>query len=49
MPLGMELGLGPGYIVLNGDTAPPTWRGTAAPYFSAYVCCGQTVAYLIYC
>jgi len=23
MPLGMEVGLGPGYIVLNGDTASP--------------------------
>jgi len=23
MPLGMEVGLGPGHIVLDGDTAPP--------------------------
>jgi len=30
MPLGMELGLGPGHIVLDGDPAPPK-RGTAAP------------------
>jgi len=31
MPLGMEVGLGPGGIVLDGDPAPPTERGTAAP------------------
>jgi len=23
MPLGMELGLGPGHIMLDGDPAPP--------------------------
>ena len=33
MPLGTKvgLGLGPGDIVLDGDPAPPTERGTAAP------------------
>jgi len=32
MPLGMEVGLGPGDIVLDEDPAPPpTERGTAAP------------------
>jgi len=30
MPLGMELGLSPGHIVLDGDPAPPMERGTAA-------------------
>jgi len=32
MPLGMEVGLDPGDIVLDGDPAhpPPTERGTAA-------------------
>jgi len=35
MPLGMEVGLGPGDIVLDGDSAPSTERGTAAPCFSA--------------
>ena len=30
-PLGTELGLGPGNIVLDVDQAPPTKRGTAAP------------------
>jgi len=29
MPLDAEVGLGPGDIVLDGDPAPPTERGTA--------------------
>ena len=33
MPLGMEVGLGPGDIVLDGDRAPPTEIVTAAPTF----------------
>ena len=48
MPLGTEVGLGPGDIVLDGDSAP-TERGTAASHFSAHVYCGQTVADLSYC
>jgi len=39
MPLGAEVGLGPGDIVLNGDPAP-LGRG-AAPHFSAHVYCGE--------
>jgi len=37
MPLGTEVGLGSGDIVLDGDPAPPSKRrgGTAAPHFSA--------------
>jgi len=31
MPLGLEVGLGPGDIVLDEEPAPPTERGTAAP------------------
>jgi len=31
--IGTEVGLGPGHIVLGGDPAPPTERGTAAPTF----------------
>jgi len=31
MPLGTEVDLGPGDIVLDGDLAPPTKRGTALP------------------
>ena len=33
MPLGMETGLGPGDIVLDGDPSPLTERGTAIPIF----------------
>jgi len=33
MPLGTEVGLGPGDIVLDGDPASPTERGTVAPTF----------------
>jgi len=27
MSLGTEVGLGPGNIVLDGDPAPPPWKG----------------------
>jgi len=30
----MQVGLGPGHINLDGDPAPPTERGTAAPTLS---------------
>jgi len=34
MPLGMEVGLGTGHIVLDGDPAPPPMeQGTTAPTF----------------
>ena len=41
MKLGMEVGLGPGYIVLDGDPAPIPQKGHS-PQFMAHVCCGQT-------
>jgi len=47
MPLGMEVGLDPGDIVLDGDPAAPK-RG-AEPPFLAHVYCGQTLAHLSYC
>jgi len=31
VPLGVEAGLGPGDILLDGDPAPPMEKGTAAP------------------
>ena len=34
MPLGAEVGLSPGHIVLDGD--PAIERGTAVPHFSAH-------------
>ena len=41
--LGMEVGLSPGHIVLDGNPAPHPKRGHRASPFSAHVCCGQTV------
>jgi len=45
MPLGMESGLGPGHIVLDGDPVPLPQRG-AAPQFSAHICCGQMAGWI---
>jgi len=46
MPVGTEVGLGPGNIVLSRDPAPPRKKGTAAPYFSAHVYCNQTAGWI---
>jgi len=41
MPLSVEIGLGPGDLVLDGDpAASPRKKGTAAE-FSVHVYCGQ--------
>jgi len=42
MPHGRKVGLDPGDIVVDGDTAPLPKKG-ASPQFSAHVYCGQTV------
>jgi len=47
MPLGTEVGLGRGEIVLDGDQLPP--KGAKHSQFSAHVYCGQTVAHLSNC
>jgi len=36
----MDIGIRLGHIVLDGDAAPPTERGTVVPHFSAHVYCG---------
>ena len=41
MPLGMEVGLGPGDFVLDWDPLPSPEKG-GAPKFSVHVYCGQT-------
>ena len=47
MPLAREVGLGPGDIMLDGDPVPPAQKGsTAAPYFSARVCCDQMARWI---
>jgi len=33
MALGMEVGLGPGHVVIDGDPAPPPQKGGRAPDF----------------
>jgi len=43
--LGMEVSLGPGHIVLDGDTAPSPKRDRA-PQFLAHVYCGQTATWI---
>jgi len=45
MPLGREVGLGPGDIVLDGDPAPAQKRGHS-PQFSAHVCYGQMAGWI---
>ena len=50
MPLGTEVGLGPGDIVTYGDPVPPSRKGAQqSPHFLAHVYCGQTVAHLSNC
>ena len=47
MSLGMELGLGPGDFVLDGDPAPLPKRGAKhPPNFSTHVYCGQTAGWV---
>jgi len=47
MPLGMEVGLGPGHIVLDWDPASPLpKKGNSPLQFSARVCCGQTAEWI---
>ena len=45
MPLGMEVGLGQGDFVLDGDPPFLEKKGTA-PHFSAHVYCGQTAGWI---
>jgi len=37
MKLGMRVGLGPGHILLDGDPASLTQRGTTRPIFCPYL------------
>jgi len=42
----MELGLGPGDFMLDGDPTPCAKKGDIAPHFSARVYCGQTAGWI---
>jgi len=44
MKLGMEVGLGPNHIVLDGD--PASLPKGHSPQFSAHVRCGQTAGWI---
>jgi len=46
MPLGMEVGLGQGDFVLDGDPAPLPQKVGGAPNFSVHVYCGQTAGWI---
>jgi len=47
MQLSMEVGLGPGHIVLDWDPAPLHIKGGTAPsQFLAHVCCGQAAGWI---
>jgi len=45
MKLGMQVGLGPGHIALDGDPAPPPAKGHI-PQFSAHICCSQMAGWI---
>jgi len=45
MKLGVQVGLGPSHIVLDGDPAPPPPKGHS-PQFSAHISCGQMAAWI---
>ena len=47
MPLGMEVGRGPGDFVFDGDPATPRSKGTpTTTQFLAHVYCGQTAGWM---
>jgi len=47
MKLGMQVVLGPGHIVLGGDSAPLPPKGhSLSPQFLAHICCGQMAAWI---
>ena len=44
MPVGTEVDLGKGHIVLDGDPDLP--RGHRSPQFLAHICCSQTAGWI---
>ena len=46
MALGMEVSLGPGHIVLDGDPAPPSQKGGHSPSIFGPCLCGQTAGWV---
>ena len=46
MKLGMRVDLGPGHIVLDGNTPPLLQMGTAPPQLLTHVYCGQIAGWI---
>jgi len=46
MLLSMEVNLGPGDLVLDGDPAPPPKKRADSPKFPAHAYCGQTAGWI---
>jgi len=46
MLLGMEVGLGPGDVVFDGDPAPPGKNAQPPTQFVVHVYCGQTAGWI---
>jgi len=46
MKLGMQVGLGPGHIVLVREPAAPHPPKGNIPQFSAHICCGQMAGWI---
>ena len=44
--LGMQVGLGPGHTVLDGDPAPPSQKGAEPPNFGPHICRGQMAGWI---
>jgi len=45
MTLGLQVGLGPGHILLHGDPGPPPPKGHS-PQFSVHICGGQMARWI---
>jgi len=45
MTLGLQVGLGPGHILLHGDPGPPPLKGHSLQ-FSAHICGGQMARWI---
>jgi len=46
MKLGIQVGLGPGHIVLDEDPALPPPKGQSPQFHSAHICCGQMAGWI---
>jgi len=47
MKVDVQVGLGPGHIVLDEDSAPSLPKGTEpSPNFQPYICCGQMAVWI---